>query len=126
MVCNNSKLKSRARALRSNMTEAEKLIWSRIRGKQIGNVQFYRQRPIATFIADFYAPSVKLVLEIDGAQHLEKEHFAQDKFRDTYLNSLAIVVLRFDNIQVIHQLNGVIETIFGVIQDFKKDGCHKI
>ncbi len=68
------KLKDFARTLRSNMTEAEQHLWYRLRNKQICGVQFYRQKPLRSFIVDFYSPKAKLVIELDGAQHLEAEY----------------------------------------------------
>ena len=61
-------LKKLARRLRQQMTDAELKLWSRIRGKQICGVQFYRQKPLLDFIVDFYAPAARLVIEVDGAQ----------------------------------------------------------
>ncbi|WP_075065939.1 endonuclease domain-containing protein [Candidatus Berkiella aquae] len=124
MVYYNSKLTPYSRKLRSNMTEAESLVWSKIRRRQIDGIQFYRQRVISTFIVDFYAPTVKLVLEIDGSQHLEVEYLEQDKCRDAFLNNLGIMVLRFDNHQVMFQLGSVIDRIYDVIEDFGREKCH--
>ncbi|OGQ65378.1 MAG: hypothetical protein A3F89_07175, partial [Deltaproteobacteria bacterium RIFCSPLOWO2_12_FULL_50_11] len=72
-------LKQRARHLRNHMTESERLLWSRLRKKQILGVQFYRQKPMGDYIVDFYAPKVKLVIEVDGSQHLEEDHIERDK-----------------------------------------------
>ena len=71
MVPYNRRLKIKARSLRTKPTDAELHLWQRLRRKQILGVQFYRQKPIANYIADFYAPAAKLVVEVDGAQHLE-------------------------------------------------------
>ena len=70
MLPYNRRLKTKARSLRTNPTDAELQLWYRLR-KQILGVQFYRQKPIGNYIADFYPPAVKLVVELDGAQHLE-------------------------------------------------------
>lgn len=101
-----------AQHLRANQTDAEILLWSRLRRKQIKNTQFYRQKPISHFIVDFYAPSVKLVIEIDGEQHFEEKHIRQDMKRDAYLQKLGLKVLRFDNLQVLQSIDDVIEVIF--------------
>jgi very-short-patch-repair endonuclease len=69
----NKKLKPFARKLRSNMTDAEQLIWSNIRRKQIGDFQFHRQKNIGNYIVDFYCPKRKLIVEIDGGQHYEED-----------------------------------------------------
>jgi very-short-patch-repair endonuclease len=81
------KLKPNARILRKNSTDAERKLWSHIRRKYFCNVQFYRQKPIGRYIVDFYAPSVKLVIEVDGGQHFEQKHLLYDKSRDTYLKN---------------------------------------
>ena len=65
----NKNLKQPSRYLRSNMTDAEQLLWQRIRSKQILELRFYRQKPILNFIVDFYCPAENLVIECDGGQH---------------------------------------------------------
>ncbi len=112
MVNYNPKNKNHARNLRKNMTDAERLIWSRVRRKQILEVPFYRQKPIENFIVDFYAPKIKLVVEIDGAQHLEPEHLQRDKARDTVLNGLGLKVLRFNNHAVLTNIDGVMQSLY--------------
>jgi very-short-patch-repair endonuclease len=71
MLRYNPRLKGRARSLRATLTDAEQRLWTRLRRKQIPGVQFYRQKPIGKYIVDFYAPAARLVVEIDGSQHLE-------------------------------------------------------
>ncbi len=107
----NGKLKSASRELRKNMTEAEKMLWSKIRGKQINDMQFYRQKTIGNYIVDYYYPKAKLVTEVDGGQHYEKEGTEKDKARDEYLRSLGLKVLRFTNIEVLKNIEGVVEKI---------------
>ncbi len=109
-------MKSNARSLRSNMTEHEQLIWYHIRRKQLNNIQFYRQKHLGPFIVDFYAPSIRLVIEIDGSQHFEERHYEQDKFRDAYLGEAKIHMLRFNNHEVKHQMDGVLEKLYRIIQ----------
>lgn len=108
-------LKPYARQLRSNLTDAELLLWSRIRRKQILDIQFYRQKAIGKFVVDFFAPKVLLVIEIDGSQHLEDAHIAQDKLRDAYLNKKGLQVLRFNNGQIMLELENVLEEIYRVL-----------
>ena len=115
MLKYNKSSKRNARSLRKNMTDAERVIWSRIRRKQLLGVQFNRQKPIADFIVDFYAPSIKLVIEIDGSQHYEQEHLLRDKQRDIALTKLGLRVLRYDNRQVLTQTDDVIEAIFQMV-----------
>ena len=107
-----NKLKNTARTLRINMTEIERVLWARLRGKQILGVQFYRQKPIGDYIVDFFAPKTKLVTEVDGSQHLEKGNAKRDKDRDTYLAGLGIQVLRFNSREVLKHTDAVVEVIF--------------
>lgn len=94
------------------MTESERKLWSRIRRKQILGLQFYRQRPIGNYIVDFYCPEAQLVLEVDGSQHMNKLAIERDKYRDSYLKQQGVKVLRFDNLQVLNQLDAVVEKVY--------------
>jgi len=108
-------LKKLARRLRAQMTDAELKLWSRIRRKQIRGVQFYRQKPLLDFIVDFYAPAPRLIIEVDGGQHFETEHQVRDDVRDQRLEELGILVLRFDNLQVLKDLEAVVEQIGDIV-----------
>jgi len=94
------------------MTDSERKLWSRIRRKQIFGLQFYRQRPIGNVIVDFYCPKAQLVLEVDGSQHTTKLAVERDKYRDSYLKQQGVKVLRFDNLQVLNQLDAVVESVY--------------
>jgi len=111
----NHYLKQPARQLRSQQTEAEQMLWQRLRRKQIHDVQFYRQRPIDQFIVDFYCHAAMLVIECDGSQHYSAEGLAQDLARDDRLRSLGLQVLRFDNRQILAELNAVCEVITQIV-----------
>lgn len=113
----NPKLKDHSRSLRTSMTDAEKILWHRIRRKQIQNVQFYRQKPLLIFIVDFYCPAAKLVIELDGSQHFESEHQANDHDRDAALTGLGLRVLRFDNRQVLLETDAVLAVIDEVVRE---------
>lgn len=108
----NKTLKQFSRSLRSNMTDAELHLWWRLRSKQLCGLQFYRQKPLLSFIVDFYCPRAKLVVELDGAQHLEAEHQIKDATRDEELNKLGIKVLRFDDRQVLRETDAVVAVIY--------------
>ena len=112
----NPKLKVSSRSLRTNMTDAEQMLWYRIRRKQIHGVQFYRQKPLLAFVVDFYCPAAKLVIELDGSQHFEAEHQAKDQDRDAALASLGLRVLRFDNRQVLLETDAVLGVIDEVVR----------
>ena len=109
-------LKANARVLRSNMTDVEQLLWQRLRRKQIAGVQFYRQKPLLEYVVDFYCAVARLVVEIDGGQHFEAAHQHRDLLRDQALEQLGLMVLRFDNHQVLNELEAVVEVIDGVVR----------
>ncbi len=108
----NKKLKPFARELRKNMTEAEKLLWSKIRRKQLKGYQFYRQKNIGNYIVDFYCPAAKLVIELDGGQHYTPEGMQKDRERDDYLTNLGLTVLRFSDRDVFTNMTGVLQKIY--------------
>jgi very-short-patch-repair endonuclease len=108
-------LKQFSRTLRSNMTDAEQHLWFRLRNKQLGDVHFYRQKPLLSFIVDFYCPRAKLVIELDGSQHLEAKHQIKDAVRDDELLKLGIKVLRFDDRQVLLETESVVAVIYAEV-----------
>ena len=108
----NKKLKTLARKLRKNMTEAESFLWQRIRRKQLKGRQFYRQKNIGDYIVDFYCPSAKLIVELDGGQHYTEEGVNTDQIRDKYLENFGFSVLRFSDREVFKNIEGVLERIF--------------
>ena len=118
MLDYNKKLKTNARRLRSNSTDAEILLWLRLRGKQLLNVQFYRQKPIGNYIADFYAPSGKLVIEVDGGQHYEENYLQKDQERDFFMEQQGLKTLRFTNLQVLQSIDDVIDVIFNALDSY--------
>ena len=111
----NKNLKYNARQLRNNMTEAEQKLWLRLRQKQILGLQFYRQKPILNFIVDFYCPAATLIIECDGSQHLNEKGLKYDLLRDQVLAQLNLTILRFNNLQILHELDAVIQIIENVI-----------
>ena len=112
MLPYNKNLKNLARNLRRNMTDAERRLWSKIRRKQLKELQFYRQKNIGDFIVDFSCPAAKLIVEIDGGQHYLKENILKDEARDKYMNSLGFKVLRFSNNDVFNNIEGVVKRIY--------------
>ena len=105
----------RARELRKEMTSAEKALWSRLRGKQLG-IKFRKQHPIGPYITDFYARDVELIVEVDGDTHFTPEAKSYDTVRTDYLSQLGLTVLRFTNLEILQQLDGVMEQINHAIQ----------
>jgi very-short-patch-repair endonuclease len=110
-------LKKPAHQLRQNLTESERVLWSRLRGKQLSGVQFYRQKPLGDYIVDFYAPQAKLVIEVDGSQHLQGHQADEDRRRDEYLASVGLRVLRFHSREVMKESEAVLEAIHRALGD---------
>jgi len=103
-----------AKALRSNMTEAEKRLWRVIRAHRLEGISFRRQMPIAGYIVDFAAPQHRLIVELDGSQHGDPQHVEQDRQRDEALASVGWTVLRFWNADVLQDLDAVCRKILTV------------
>jgi len=100
-----------ARALRTRMTSAEKLLWANLRDRKLGGYKFRRQHPIDRFIADFYCHEKKVVVEIDGGVHLEEGQIEYDRNRTLALNEWGIEVIRFTNDEVLHSIIEVLRKI---------------
>lgn len=115
MLHYNANLKSKSRLLRTNLTDSERVLWTRLRGKQLMGIQFYRQKPIGTYIVDFFAPKVKLVIEVDGSQHMHSYSLQKDKKRDEYLISLGLKILRFYSNEVIKNTDAIVEIIYQTV-----------
>ena len=109
--------RDKARQLRKNLTDSESTLWSRVRGKQLLGVQFYRQKPIGDYIVDFFAPRVKLVIEVDGSQHRQQDNLQRDELRDECLADLGLKVLRFNSSAVLKEIDFVVAVIYRAIAD---------
>lgn len=105
--------KHRAIELRKESTPAEHKLWSRIRNDQLG-VSFRRQHAIGNYIPDFCSPKAKLIIELDGSQHMEQEGY--DKARTEYLESEGYKVIRFWNHDVMKDMDGVIRAIMQAME----------
>ena len=114
----NRKLKGLSQALRKNMTKEESLLWYRFLSKY--PKRFRRQYIIGDYIVDFYCHAVKLVVELDGAQHYEPEKAEKDRIRTRYLEAQGLRVLRFTNLEVLRQFAAVCETIDTEINTFPR------
>ena len=109
----NEKLINNSRELRKNMTPEEKHLWYDFL-KDL-NITVHRQKVIFDYIVDFYIPSCKIVIEIDGSQHYEKGNRKNDKERDFKLNSEGIRVLRYTNLQIKKDFENVCKDILNNI-----------
>jgi very-short-patch-repair endonuclease len=105
-IFNKAEYKPRRQTLRSNMTKPEEKLWQILRGKQMG-AKFRRQHGIGHYIADFYCPELKLVIEVDGDSHRSADAQAYDKIRHDFMASLGITTLRFTNDEVINHIEGI-------------------
>ena len=114
------KLKQPSRNLRNKSTEAEILLWSKIRLRQLSGLLFYRQKPLGGYIVDFYCPKAKLVIEADGGQHFEKSAKEYDQIRDEFLRNMGLTVIRFTNVDVLDKIEGVVEVIERYLSESKK------
>jgi very-short-patch-repair endonuclease len=101
--------KSRRAELRGNSTKAEILLWARLRNKQLNRLKFRRQHSFGAYIVDFYCKELGLVIELDGDVHIGREEY--DLQRSNYLNQLGLRVIRFNNNEVLNNVEGVSEII---------------
>ena len=99
----------RARQLRRNPTEVERLLWQKLRFWQVGGFKFRRQKPLGNYIADFVCFEGRLIVEIDGGQHADQRIY--DTKRDTWLRQAGFIVLRFWNSDVLENMDGVLHVI---------------
>jgi len=99
----------KARSLRRQQTDAEKILWRRLRNRRCCRLKFRRQAPIGKFVVDFLCTEKRLVVEVDGSGHFHKVY--SDRMRGAYLASRGLRVLRFTNSQVIESLDYVVEEI---------------
>lgn len=104
-------MKSRASALRRNQTPAECELWKHLRLRQLGGIRFLRQYVIGGCILDFYAPSIRLAIELDGGQHYEPDAQERDQTRSQWLASRGIEVLRYTNLEVSRRMDDVLDDI---------------
>ncbi|HUI91441.1 MAG TPA: endonuclease domain-containing protein [Chitinivibrionales bacterium] len=106
-----------ARIYRQNMTPAEAMLWSRLRGKKCGCLKFRRQQIIEGFIADFFCAEKNLVIEVDGSIHDDEEQKKVDKHRNEVFSTRGIRELRFKNSEIEHDIDDVIDRINNAVND---------
>ena len=115
-----------AHELRANPTPAEVRLWSVLRKRQRAGLRFRRQHPIGPFVVDFCAPRLKLIIEVDGGQHVDLHEY--DQRRTAYLVAKGYRILRFWNNQVMDDLNAVVIAIENAIDeliDSKNDSAEE-
>lgn len=102
-------IRNRAIELRSERTPAERKLWARLRSQQLGGFRFRQQHLVDRYILDFYCPSTRLAVELDGDSHIEQEMY--DSARTTWLTANGYRVLRFTNSDVHENIESVLEAI---------------
>jgi very-short-patch-repair endonuclease len=111
------------RELRADATDAEMLLWRRLRGRQLEDWKFRRQHPLGPFIVDFFCSRGRLAIEIDGGQHFEEEAQRYDAERSRFLERCGIEVLRFNNDQVLAETDAVLEVIASFLRARRSRGA---
>jgi len=109
-----------ARSLRKHATDPKRLLWSRLRRRQLDGFRFRRQRPFGPYVCDFICLEAKLIVELDGSQHAEREGY--DANRDDFMRSYGYRVVRFWNGDVFTRTEIVVETIFDALRRTEMDG----
>lgn len=109
-IINDPSLKNRRRRLRKRQTDAEYKLWQRLRNRQIDGCKFYRQYSIGSYILDFYCPQKKLVIELDGSQHLAAKKY--DDVREANLKRYGMTTIRFWDDVVLKETDLVVEVIW--------------
>jgi very-short-patch-repair endonuclease len=109
----NPKIKHYAIQLRKVSTPAERKLWSRIRNDQLG-VTFRRQHAVGNYIPDFCSPKAKLIIEMDGSQHLDQQEYDEERTR--YFESIGYKVIRFWNNDVMKDIEGVLRAILRAME----------
>lgn len=101
----------RSRALRRGSTDAERVLWQRLRDRQIAGAKFRRQHQRGPYILDFYCAEYRLAIEVDGGHHADSRQVTRDLRRTRYLEDSGVQVIRFTDSQVLTETEAVLETI---------------
>jgi len=105
---NDPTFKQRRRELRRNQTETEKALWAYLRNRQFYGIKFFRQYSVGPYILDFYCPTMKLAVELDGGQHNQCENKEYDEARSEHLKAQGIDVMQFWNNEVLLNMQSVL------------------
>jgi len=108
---------NRARLLRKKATDPERILWRHLRNRNFAGYKFRRQHPLDSYILDFYCPTAKLAIELDGGGHNYRIGQIRDRTRSEFLARKGIIVLRFWNHQVRQELDSVLQAIWFALQE---------
>ncbi len=103
--------KTKRRKLRRKSTEAEKLLWEKLRGRKLSGLKFRRQYSIAQFVLDFYCPEKRFAIELDGGIHEKKDVKNHDENRDGFIEGFGIKIIRIKNELVLDDIDSALEYI---------------
>lgn len=116
----NPKLKELAQNLRNNSTKSEIKLWQQLKGKQFFGYDFHRQKPLLNYIVDFYCYELNLVIELDGYSHHFEETVEKDEIKQSELEKVGLTVLRFDDNEVMNDMDNVLRTLEFYVVEFEK------
>jgi len=108
---------NRARLLRKRATDTERILWRHLRNRNFAGYKFRRQHPLDCYILDFYCPTAKLAIELDGSAHNYRAGQIRDRTRSEFLARKGIVALRFWNHQVRQELDSVLQAIWSALEE---------
>lgn len=111
----------KCRYLRKNQTNAERKLWSLLRNRQLAKVKFRRQFPVDRYILDFYSPEYQLGIEADGGQHYSDKGKVKDELRTGKLAKHGIQILRFSDLDILNNIEGVYAVILKTIEEKKEE-----
>lgn len=111
----NNNLKHLSSQLRNDSTQSEIRLWKYLKSKQTG-VRFIRQKPIGNYIVDFYCKELRLAIELDGLSHQYEETMKKDEEKEAYLNEMGIEVLRFEDKEVLGDIDNVMAVLLDYIE----------
>ena len=115
VILYNPKLVELAKHLRNNSTKSEVILWNYLKGKKMLGIDFTRQKPIDSYIVDFFCSKLMLAIEIDGYSHQLEEVYAKDVEKSRRLEELGIKLLRFQDVEVFQNIKGVLQVIENTI-----------
>ena len=108
---NKANEQTRRRYLRNNLPQAEIILWSKLKSRQLLGFKFRRQYSVGSYIIDFYCPEMKLAVEVDGDSHFLEKSLEYEKERQSFIEGFGIQFLRFTNNDIYRNLNGALFTI---------------
>jgi len=107
--------RNKRKALRNNATDVEQRLWQFLKSKQVG-AKFRRQYSVDAYVLDFFAPRSKLAIEVDGDSHFTADAMQYDSGRTAYFEQFGIEVLRFTNLEIFENIEGVLEVIQAAVK----------